>query len=274
MIRCAECQICMVMELPEFIKSYDFSRMCEQYRIWNERINVISRKDIDNVWEHHILHSLGIALYLQSQMPDEFARWRSIYAATGCQDPNCVAIGPSHRFAAGPSPSVRPGLARGLDDPAAASDCVTVLDVGCGGGFPGIPLAAVFPDVQFTLCDSIGKKVRVASEVAAALGLRNVECIHSRVEDLPSSRRWDWVVSRAVTSLDNFLPWVRGRYTSGILYLKGGDISEELEACRRKFGHAGDSNKEGATMSSVSTWPLSSVLDDPYYAEKLVVHLG
>ena len=221
--------------MPEFIKSYDFSRMCEQYRIWNERINVISRKDIDNVWEHHILHSLGIALYLQSQLPDEFARWRSIYAATG-----------SH---------------------------VTVLDVGCGGGFPGIPLAAVFPNVQFTLCDSIGKKVRVASEVAAALGLHNVECIHSRVEDLPSSRRWDWVVSRAVTSLDNFLPWVRGRYASGILYLKGGDISEELEACRRKSGQACNSVKGVATMPSVSTWPLSSVFDDPYYDEKLVVHL-
>lgn len=228
----------MVMELPEFIKSYDFSRMCEQYRIWNERINVISRKDIDNVWEHHILHSLGIALYLQSQLPDEFARWRSI---------------------------------------SAASDCVTVLDVGCGGGFPGIPLAAVFPGVQFTLCDSIGKKVRVASEVAAALGLHNVECVHSRVEDLPSSRHWDWVVSRAVTSLDNFLPWVRGRYTSGILYLKGGDISEELEACRKKFGvscNPGNGTAKGAAvMPSVSTWPLSSVLDDPYYAEKLVVHL-
>lgn len=233
-----------MMELPEFIKSYDFSQMCEQYRIWNERINVISRKDIDNVWEHHILHSLGIALYLQSQLPDEFARW---------QAPR-----------------------------------VTVLDVGCGGGFPGIPLAAVFPNVQFTLCDSIGKKVRVASEVASALGLRNVECVHSRVEDLPASRRWDWVVSRAVTSLDNFLPWVRGRYTSGILYLKGGDISEELEACRKKFsvpleasrkkfsvpcGPGKGTAKGAAAMPSVSTWPLSSVLDDPYYAEKLVVYL-
>ncbi|MCQ2154306.1 MAG: class I SAM-dependent methyltransferase [Bacteroidales bacterium] len=213
-----------------------------------------------------------MALYLQSQLPDEFARWRSIYAATGCQDPNCVAIGPS-QASLGPSPSVRPGLARGLDDPAAASDCVMVLDVGCGGGFPGIPLAAVFPNVQFTLCDSIGKKVRVASEVAAALGLHNVECIHSRVEDLPSSRRWDWVVSRAVTSLDNFLPWVRGRYTSGILYLKGGDISEELEACRKKFSVPCGPGKGIAAMPSVSTWSLSSVLADPYYAEKLVVHL-
>lgn len=221
------------MTLPDFISAYDFAPMCEQYRIWNERINVISRKDIDNVWEHHILHSLGIALYLQSQLPDEFKRG------------------------------------------------TTVLDVGCGGGFPGIPLAAIFPEVHFTLCDSIGKKVRVAEEVAKALGLTNVECVHSRVEDLPSERRWDWIVSRAVTSLDNFMPWVKGRYNSGILYLKGGDISEELAACRKKFT-AGFAAPSAATvapahattaMPSVTTWLLSSVFDDPYYAEKLVVHL-
>ena len=207
------------MKLPEFISSYDFAPMCEQYRIWNERINVISRKDIDNVFGHHVLHSLGIALYLQNERPGELARW----------------------------------LEGG----------VNVLDVGCGGGFPGIPLAAVFPNTHFVLCDSIGKKVRVAQEVADAVGLKNVECVHSRVEDLPG--RWDYAVSRAVTSLDNFLPWVRGRYGESVLYLKGGDLSEELAACRRKFGTA---------MPAVEQWPLASVLEDVYYAEKEVVRIG
>lgn len=272
--------ISMVMELPEFIKSYDFSRMCEQYRIWNERINVISRKDIDNVWEHHILHSLGIALYLQSQLPEEFARWQAPQSAIGGSRRVVKTSGQPRPDGGGGARREAVGGANcnaiGVLTPCGCVDGaprVTVLDVGCGGGFPGIPLAAVFPGVQFTLCDSIGKKVRVASEVAAALGLHNVECIHSRVEDLPSSRRWDWVVSRAVTSLDNFLPWVRGRYTSGILYLKGGDISEELEACRKKFSVPCGPGKGIAAMPSVSTWPLSSVLDNPYYAEKLVVHL-
>lgn len=207
------------MALPGFITSYDFAPMCEQYRIWNERINVVSRKDIDNIFEHHILHSLGIALYLQKECPEEFGKW--------------------------------------------ISGGVSVLDVGCGGGFPGIPLAAVFPETHFTLCDSIGKKVRVAQEVASALGLKNVECVQSRAEELPG--HWDYVVSRAVTSLDNFLPWVRGRYDESVLYLKGGDLAEELAACRKKFGKA---------MPEVQQWPLSGVLEDEYYAEKMVVRVG
>lgn len=207
------------MTLPDFISSFDFAPMCEQYRIWNERINVISRKDIDNVWEHHILHSLGIALYLAAERPSVFERWRS--------------------------------------------GDVRVLDVGCGGGLPGIPLAAVFPKVSFTLCDSIGKKVRVASEVASALGLDNVRCVHSRVEDLDG--QWDFIVSRAVTSLDNFLSFTAGRYKENILYLKGGDLCDELAACRARLGKK---------MPEVSQWKLSNVFDDGYYSEKLVVNLG
>ena len=113
------------------------------------------------------------------------------------------------------------------------------------------------------LAASIGKKIMVATQVANALGLDNVTCVQSRIEDLPG--RWDWVVSRAVTSLDNFLPWVFGRYNEGILYLKGGDISAELDACRGRYG---------SKMPSVKTWKLDSVFDDVYYEEKLVVNLG
>ena len=207
------------MALSDFITSYDFAPMCEQYRIWNERINVVSRKDIDNIFEHHILHSLGIALYLQKECPEEFGKW--------------------------------------------ISGGVSVLDVGCGGGFPGIPLAAVFPETHFTLCDSIGKKVRVAQEVASALGLKNVECVQSRAEELQG--RWGYVVSRAVTSLDNFLPWVRGRYDESVLYLKGGDLAEELAACRKKFGKS---------MPEVQQWLLSGVFEDEYYSEKKVIRVG
>lgn len=204
----------------------DFSRMCELYKEWNEKINVISRKDIDNVYEHHILHSLCIALYLKTQLPEVFAQWESGVAGTG-------------------------------------EGRLKVLDVGCGGGFPGVPLAMMFPNVEFTLCDSIGKKVRVASEVASALGLKNVTCVHSRVEELPGE--WDYVVSRAVTSLDNFLPWVKGRYNCNILYLKGGDMSAELDACMKKFGDK---------LPQVKIWNIDSVLQDDYFKEKLVVNLG
>lgn len=210
----------MSIVMPQLgLRLPDFDRMADLYREWNGKINVISRKDIDNVFEHHILHSLGIAYYLKSQRPEEFAQW--------------------------------------------VNGGVKVLDVGCGGGFPGIPLASVFPDVQFTLCDSIGKKVRVAGGVAKAMGLKNVECVHSRVEDLPG--RWDYVVSRAVTSLDNFMPWVAGRYNRSILYLKGGDITPELQECWKKFG---------AKMPSCEVWNLNEIFPDEYFAEKLVVNLG
>lgn len=199
-----------------------YVRMGELYREWNGRINVISRKDIDNVFRHHILHSLCIALYLEREMPEEYRRW------------------------------IRPEGKK-----------TRVLDAGCGGGFPGIPLAAMFPEVEFTLCDSIGKKVMVAGEVAKALGLGNVKCVHGRIEDLPG--RWDCIVSRAVTSLDNFLPWVLGRYERNILYLKGGDITPEIDSCLKKYG---------PSAGQISTWKISSVIEDEYFAEKLVVNLA
>lgn len=220
-----------MMEMPSYFdasqapqcaavaSAVDFARMCELYKEWNARINVISRKDIDNVFEHHILHSLCIAFYLEKECPEIFRSW------------------------------LRGG--------------VSVLDVGCGGGFPGIPLASMFPEVQFTLCDSIGKKVTVAREVAAAMGLKNVTCVHSRVEELKGP--WDYVVSRAVTALDNFLPWVMGRFNENIFYLKGGDMTSELEACWKKFG---------PKMPSAVVWNVDSVLKDEYFAEKLVVNLA
>ena len=103
----------------------------------------------------------------------------------------------------------------------------SVLDLGTGGGFPGIPLAVMFPDVKFTLCDSVGKKIKVAQDVASQLGLENVICVNARAESL--GRSFDWVVSRAVTSLDNFLPWVKNSYKKGVIYLKGGDLDEEID---------------------------------------------
>jgi len=148
------------------------------YEEWNSRINVISRKDMDSFYLHHVLHSLAIARTAEG-----------IFAQKG----------------------------------------ISILDVGTGGGFPGIPLAVLCPDIKFTLCDSIGKKVKVAGAVAESLGLKNVTCVNARAESLPG--QFDWIVSRAVTSLDNFMPWAKGKYTGGILYLKGGDMTEEIEKC-------------------------------------------
>ena len=150
------------------------------YRDWNSKINVISRKDIDNLYEHHVLHSLAIAKVLPFQ----------------------------------------PGS--------------TILDVGTGGGFPGIPLAILFPECRFTLIDSIGKKIKVATEVASALGLINVVCKQERAEE--EKQKFDFVVSRAVMPLPDLVKLVRKNISStyrnavpnGIVVLKGGDLKEEL----------------------------------------------
>jgi 16S rRNA (guanine527-N7)-methyltransferase len=157
-----------------------FTQLKELYTEWNEKINVVSRKDIDSLYEKHVLHSLGIAKVM------EFA------------------------------PDTK------------------VLDIGTGGGFPGIPLAILFPKVQFTLVDSIGKKITVVKAIAEHLGLKNVNAIHGRAENL--KERFHFVVSRAVTQMPVFLRWLKGKFEkeqfnskhNGILYLKGGDLSEEL----------------------------------------------
>ena len=157
-----------------------YEQLYDLYTYWNEQINVISRKDIDLLFERHVLHSLGIAKVMPF-LPGE-----------------------------------------------------QVLDVGTGGGFPGIPLAIMFPQTQFHLVDSIGKKIKVVSEVASALGLKNVKASHMRAEQVPG--KFDFVVSRAVTQLKDFYPWVRNKFTksaqnilpSGILYLKGGDLAQEI----------------------------------------------
>jgi 16S rRNA (guanine527-N7)-methyltransferase len=157
-----------------------FEQLPELYNFWNNQINVISRKDIDQLYERHVLHSLGIAKVMPF-LPGE-----------------------------------------------------NVLDVGTGGGFPGIPLAILFPETQFFLVDSIGKKIKVVQEVASVLGLQNLKAAHLRAEQI--DEKFDFVVSRAVTRLKEFHPWVKGKFSkesknilpNGILYLKGGDLDEEI----------------------------------------------
>ena len=144
----------------------------------------------------------------------------------------------------------------------AAQAGLRVLDLGTGGGFPGIPLAVMFPNVRFTLCDSVGKKTIVAREIANMLGLDNVEIVNARAESLPG--RFDFVVSRAVASLTDFSPWVKGKYSQSILYLKGGDINEEICALM---------SRERLRKGSVSTWPVTTWLSDPYFAGKFVIDI-
>lgn len=184
------------------------------YREWNEKINVISRKDMDNLYLHHVLHSLAIA--------------------------KARPFAPGER----------------------------VLDVGTGGGFPGVPLAILFPETRFVLCDSIGKKIRVVEEVVRALGLENVQAVKARAEELPGP--FDYIVSRAVTDLRNFLPWVEGKYTKGLLYLKGGDLSPEgalgrelaaaLAACRIPA--------RSVTVTEVGCW-----FREEFFREKKVIFI-
>ncbi len=162
-----------------------FSKLQELYVHWNEQINVISRKDTENFYERHVLHSLGIAKVIQFKKDTK------------------------------------------------------IMDVGTGGGFPGIPLAILFPDCDFLLVDSIGKKIKVVNEVAHELELKNVTGIHERAEKVEGT--FDFVVSRAVTQMPEFITWVKNKVSktsknslpNGILYLKGGDLSEEMKTVKQ-----------------------------------------
>lgn len=195
-----------------------FAAMDALYRDWNAKINVISRKDMDGLYEHHVLHSLAIAVYLKETLPQEFEAWQN--------------------------------------------GGVTVLDVGTGGGFPGIPLAVFFSKAQFTLCDSVGKKTIVAGAVSKALNLDNVQIVNARAESLP--QKYDYVVSRAVASLTDFYPWVKDLYTGRILYLRGGDIATEIGELAARFK---------LKTSGIGVWPVFGALSGEYFDEKWLVDI-
>ena len=186
-----------------------FAQLEALYNDWNAKINVISRKDIQNLYEHHVLHSLGIAKVV--------------------------------KFKEG----------------------TTVMDLGTGGGFPGIPLAILFPEVQFHLVDSIGKKVRVAQEVATAIGLKNVKFSHARAEEI--KERYDFVVTRAVMPMVDLMKVARknirkeqhNALPNGIIALKGGELNGEI-----------------ASMKNIATvWELSDFFSEEYFKTKKVVHV-
>jgi len=186
-----------------------FAQLEELYTFWNAQINVISRKDTDNFYTHHVLHSLGIAKVC----------------------------------------AFKPGS--------------SVLDIGTGGGFPGIPLAILFPETSFVLVDSIGKKIKVVNEVVLALGLTNVRAQHARAEEIKGD--FDFIVSRAVTQMPIFLTWVKGKVkkksehdlVNGILYLKGGDLSEEMKPVKHL-------NRE---------FKLSNIYKEPFFETKKVIYV-
>ncbi len=186
-----------------------FSRLKDLYAEWNAQINVISRKDLDDFYERHVLHSLGIAKIME--------------------------------FAPGSS----------------------VLDIGTGGGFPGIPLAILFPETEFHLVDSIGKKIKVVKAVAEALDLKNVRATHARAEDI--KEQYDFIVSRAVTAMPAFMPWTKGKFlkrsinplNNGILYLKGGDLKEELASIKHPY----------------TIHPLKEFFKEEFFETKAVVYV-
>lgn len=185
-----------------------FEKLEELYKDWNLKINVVSRKDIDELYLRHVLHSLGIA--------------------------KIQSFNPGSR----------------------------ILDVGTGGGFPGIPLAIMYPESTFHLVDSIGKKIKVVDEVSEGLGLENVTSFNQRVEDLNGN--YDFIVSRAVAVMPTFVRWIKGKIAreskherkNGILYLKGGDLTEELKDYR-----------------TAKIFELSNYFEEDFFETKKVVYL-
>ena len=192
------------------LQKSQFEQLDTLYHEWNAKINVISRKDIDRLYERHVLHSLGIAKVMS------FADDSSIY------------------------------------------------DIGTGGGFPGIPLAILFPNCQFHLVDSIAKKIKVVQAIVEALGLSNVKAEHLRAEK--SKNQYDFIVSRAVTALPKMMPWVRDKIKkkqinplpNGLLLLKGGDLSEELKGME----------------SYTDSYPLSKYFEGDFFETKQVIWVG
>ena len=178
------------------------------YEDWNSKINVISRKDIESLYLHHVLHSLSIAKLV------------------------------------------------------AFKEGAKILDIGTGGGFPGVPLAILFPEVKFHLVDSINKKLKVVNGVAESLGLENIRTTHARAESIKG--HYDFIISRAVTTMPDFVGWVKNRVAkksvhpikNGILYLKGGDLTEELKI-----------------YTKASLYDLSDYFEDPFFETKKIVHL-
>lgn len=193
------------------VQLQQFSQLEELYSFWNAQINVISRKDVDNFYERHVLHALAIA--------------------------KVITFKPETK----------------------------ILDVGTGGGFPGIPLAILFPETDFLLVDSIGKKIKVVNEVALALGLTNVKGVHQRAEKVKGN--FDFVISRAVTRMNKFVPWVINKFKShsqntlpnGIIYLKGGDLNEELNEV--KFKH------------KPTVYKISDYFEGEFFETKKIVHV-
>jgi 16S rRNA (guanine527-N7)-methyltransferase len=200
----------IIKQFPKLTENqvYQFEKLQDLYQDWNAKINVISRKDIDELYIRHVLHSLGIA--------------------------KVISLKPHSK----------------------------IMDVGTGGGFPGIPLAIVFPEVDFYLIDVIGKKIKVVNEVANALGLKNVKAEQMRAENVKQD--FDFIVSRAVTNMPDFVSWIKDKIKktntndlpNGILYLKGGDLTEELK-----------------NFPKATQYNLSDFFKEEFFETKKVVYL-